>query len=112
MLVDELLGNCCSVTSVIVTPVFAVEGLIEANQFQKCKRNVFRELRRMLSILQAFLDGGLFFYPDSPPVCCCAAVLVCALMLQEPVGGRSFTEPRWDLLLCLVYEPSSLVLHA
>lgn len=51
MLVDELLGNCCSVTSVIVTPVFAVEGLIEANQFQKCKRNVFRELRRMLSIL-------------------------------------------------------------
>lgn len=61
MLVGELLCNCCSVTSVIVAPVFALEGLIETNQFQKGKRNVFRELKRMLSILETFLAGELFF---------------------------------------------------
>lgn len=72
-------------------------------------RNVFSELRRMLSILQTFFDGELFSYPD----CCCAVTVSGhALMLQEPVSGRSFTESGWDLLLCLICEHSSLVLPA
>lgn len=92
-------------------------GLPETNQSQKRKRNVLylRNRGECYVYLQLFLTVRSHC-THTPVSCCAVAVSVCALVLQEPAGGRCFmsgqAERGWDILfchslLCLLRERSS-----
>lgn len=93
--VGELHCNCCNVSFIIVASVFAVERLIETNDFEKCKRKLFSKLRRILSIVQTFLDGELFFYPASScMLLCCSCLSACS----DAPGASGWEKFPWAWL--------------